>query len=190
MNREMHLYYVPRRKKPNYKKGLPHKLFPNLLNQNFVVKEPNRVWCTDFTYLYLTNGQVRYNWTIIDLYDRSVVASENGKFITGDLAIRTLDKAIHALTAILRILFFIPIKECSLLPLISHSFVKPGESRKVWVVPELRTTTHQWSVITTRWKRNWSISTIFILIRNLTMPSISLLTAGTTASAHTHTTDI
>lgn len=73
----MHLYYVPRRKKPSYKKALQHKLFPNLLKQNFVANEPNRVWCTDFTYLYLTNGQVRYNCTIIDLYDRSVVASEN-----------------------------------------------------------------------------------------------------------------
>lgn len=96
MNREMHLYYVPRRKKHSYKKGLPNKIFPNLLNQNFVVNEPNRVWCTDFTYLYLTNGNVRYNCTIIDLFDRSVVASENGKFITSDLAIRALDKAIHA----------------------------------------------------------------------------------------------
>ena len=96
MNKEMHLYSVCRRKKPNYKKGHPHKLFPNLLEQNFVVNEPNRVWCTDFTYLYLTNGTVRYNCTIIDLYDRSVVANDNGKYITTDLAIRTLDKAIHA----------------------------------------------------------------------------------------------
>lgn len=96
MNREMKLYYVPRRKKPGYKKCVQHKLFPNLLKQNFVVNEPNRIWCTDFTYLYLANGNVRYNCSIIDLYDRSVVASENGKFITSDLAIRTLDKAIHA----------------------------------------------------------------------------------------------
>ncbi len=49
-----------------------------------------------FHILYLTNGHVHYNCTIIDLYDRSVVASENRKFITSDLAIRTLDKAIHA----------------------------------------------------------------------------------------------
>ena len=96
MNKEMHLYSICRRKKPNYKKGHPHKLFPNLLKQKFVANEPNRVWCTDFTYLYLSNGTVRYNCTIIDLYDRSVVASENGKYITTDLAIRTLDKAIHA----------------------------------------------------------------------------------------------
>ena len=96
MNKEMHLYSVCRRKKPNYKKGHPHKLFPNLLKQNFDVNKPNRVWCTDFTYLYLSNGTVRYNCTIIDLYDRSVVASENGKHITADLAIQTLNKAIHA----------------------------------------------------------------------------------------------
>lgn len=96
MNREMKLYYVPRRKKPGYKKGTQHKLFPNLLNQKFFVNEPNHVWCTDFTYLYLANGNVRYNCSIIDLYDRSIVASENGKFITSELAIQTLDKAIHA----------------------------------------------------------------------------------------------
>ena len=85
MNREMELYYVPRRKKPGYKKCVPHKLFPNLLNQNFFVNEPNHVWCTDFTYLYLSNGNVRYNCSIIDLYDRSIIASENGKFITSEL---------------------------------------------------------------------------------------------------------
>lgn len=96
MNKEMHLYSICRRKKSNYKKSHLHKLFPNLLKQNFVVNEPNRVWCTDFTYLYLTNETICYNCTIIDLYDRSVVASENGKYITVDLAIQTLDKAIHA----------------------------------------------------------------------------------------------
>ena len=31
-------------------------------------------WCTDFTYLFLENHEVRYNCTIIDLHDRSVVA--------------------------------------------------------------------------------------------------------------------
>ena len=96
MNKEMHLYYVARRRKPDCKKGSAHKLFSNILNRNFTVNEPNKVWCTDFTYLYLTNGNVRYNCTILDLFDRSVVASENGKFITSDLAIRTLDKALHA----------------------------------------------------------------------------------------------
>ena len=96
MNQEMHLHCICRRKKPGFKKGHAHKVFPNLLNQNFVVEKPNQVWCTDFTYLYLKNGTVRYNCTIIDLYDRSVVASVNDRWITSDLAVRTVDKAIQS----------------------------------------------------------------------------------------------
>ena len=53
-------------------------------------------WCTDSTYVFLTNGSMRYNCTIIDLYDRRVVASETGKWITSDLAILTLEKALHS----------------------------------------------------------------------------------------------
>lgn len=34
---------------------------------------------TDFTYLFLTNGSKRYNCTIIDLHDRSVIASITDK---------------------------------------------------------------------------------------------------------------
>lgn len=54
------------------------------------------MWCTDFTYLFLTNGTPRYNCTIIDLYDRSVVASENSRWMTADLAIQTVRKAVSA----------------------------------------------------------------------------------------------
>ena len=96
MNKELNLYCICRRKKPGYRKGHAHRIFPNLLNQNFSVSEQNRVWCTDFTYLFLSNGTVRYNCTIIDLHDRSVVASENGSWITSELAIRTLEKALEA----------------------------------------------------------------------------------------------
>ena len=94
MNTEMKLFSITRRKKPDYKKGKAHKIFPNLLVQNFYCDKPNVVWCTDFTYLKLSNGTFRYNCSIIDLYDRSLVASENGKWITADLAIKTLKKAI------------------------------------------------------------------------------------------------
>ena len=41
---------------------------------------------------------MRYNCTIIDLSDRSVVASETGKWITSDLAIKTLEKALDSLS--------------------------------------------------------------------------------------------
>lgn len=97
MNKELHLKSICRRKSPAYKKGHPHKIFANLLMQNFEVSKPNQVWCTDFTYLHLTNGAVRFNCTIIDLFDRSVVASETSHHITAELAISTLSKALMTL---------------------------------------------------------------------------------------------
>ena len=94
MNKELSLICINRRKRPGYKKCHSHKIFPNLLKQNFVADKVNQIWCTDFTYIHLTNGTLRYNCTIIDLFDRSVVASENGKWITSQLAISTLEKAL------------------------------------------------------------------------------------------------
>lgn len=96
MNTEMHLYSIVRPKKPDYKKGKPHKVFENKLNQDFSAEKPNEKWCTDFTYLFLSNREVRYNCTIIDLHDRSVVASITDRHITSDLAIRTLEKALKS----------------------------------------------------------------------------------------------
>lgn len=75
MNTELGLRSVVRPKKPGYEHGNPHKVFDNKLKQNFTADEINRKWCTDFTYLFLANHEVRYNCTIIDLHDRSVIAS-------------------------------------------------------------------------------------------------------------------
>jgi transposase InsO family protein len=96
MNQTLRLLCICRRRRPGYKKGHAHKIFPNLLNQHFEVAGKNRVWCTDFTYLFLSNGSLRYNCTIMELYDRSVVASETRKWITSELAIQTLDKALKS----------------------------------------------------------------------------------------------
>ncbi len=96
MNRELGLHSIVRPKKPGSKPGNPHKVFDNRLNQDFHADKPNQKWCTDFTYLFLRNGEVRYNCAIIDLYDRSVVASVTDKRITSDLAIRTLQKALDS----------------------------------------------------------------------------------------------
>lgn len=82
------------RKKPAYVKGVKNKIFPNLLHQNFHIEERNKVWCTDFTYIRLANGSMRYNCTIIDLYDRCVIACVNSKHINTELAKETLSKAI------------------------------------------------------------------------------------------------
>jgi transposase InsO family protein len=52
MNKKLGLKSVVRRKKPGYVQGHAHKIFPNLLNQNFTADDKNSKWCTDFTYLF------------------------------------------------------------------------------------------------------------------------------------------
>ena len=82
-------------KKPSYKKGDCYRKFDNLLNRNFHAEHPNEKWCTDFTYIFMEDGRKRYNCSIIDLFDKSAVATLNSNHIDANLAIRTLE---HALT--------------------------------------------------------------------------------------------
>ena len=70
------------------------KIFPNILKQNFNVVEKNKVWCTDFTYIRMANGKMRYNCTILDLAKREAIATVNSKSINTDLAVNALSKAI------------------------------------------------------------------------------------------------
>ena len=100
MNRELGLKSVTRRKKPGYRKGKAHKVFRNILEQDFDCDEINTKWCTDFTYLFLSDGTKRYKCTIINLHDRSVIASITDKNITSDLAKRALKKVIDSLPPI------------------------------------------------------------------------------------------
>lgn len=96
MNKELGLRSIVRPKNPVYKHGKPHRVFENKLKQDFTADKINQKWCTDFTYLFLDNREVRYNCAIIDLHDRSVVASITDRHITSDLAIRTLQKALDS----------------------------------------------------------------------------------------------
>lgn len=96
MNKVLNLTAIIMRKKTKctnlYKK---HKIFDNLINQNFNVNKKNKIWCTDFTYLRRPNGKFIYNCSIIDLFDRPVVASVNSKYLNTDLAINTLSKGLE-----------------------------------------------------------------------------------------------
>lgn len=96
MNGELGLYSIVRKKRPDYRKSTAHQVFDNLLEQKFSADAINEKWCTDFTYLFLTDGSKRYNCSILDLHDRSVIASITDKNITADLAIRTLKKALES----------------------------------------------------------------------------------------------
>jgi len=94
MNREMGLHAAIMRKKPSYVREVKEQIFPNLLKQKFQAEAPNLVWCTDFTYIMLANGKMRYNCTIIDLYDRSVISSLNSEHINTELAKAAIEKAL------------------------------------------------------------------------------------------------
>ena len=73
-----------------------NKIFTSLLKQDFRAEAKNKIWCTDFTYIRLANGKMRYNCSILDLYDRSIVASVNGTYINTELAKKALEKALKS----------------------------------------------------------------------------------------------
>lgn len=94
INVELKLFSVTRRHKPGYHKGTAHNIFENLLKQNFTASSPDKIWCTNFTYILLSDNNMRYNCIIIDLYDRNFIASVHGRNITADLGIKALEAAI------------------------------------------------------------------------------------------------
>ena len=66
---------------------------PNLLNRNFTTDATNKVWDTDVTYL-IFKGSRAYLSTIIDLYDRHVVAYKISKHNDNKLVMDTLNEAL------------------------------------------------------------------------------------------------
>ena len=53
MNKKLNLCAVIMHSKPGYKTGKKQNIFDNFLNQNFTVDCKNKVWCTDFTYIFV-----------------------------------------------------------------------------------------------------------------------------------------
>ncbi len=50
----------------------------------------------DVTYIRRANGRMRYNGSILDFFDRSIVASINGTYIHTELAKKALEKVRKA----------------------------------------------------------------------------------------------
>ena len=75
-------------------KRIEENIQPNLVKRQFKTKGLNQIWCTDITYLIWGNKRV-YLSTIIDLYDRHVVAYQISKFNNIKLVIDTLNKALE-----------------------------------------------------------------------------------------------
>ena len=85
--------YIRKAKKKNKNERIEDNVKPNLLNRNFITDTPNKVWDTDVTYL-IFKGSRAYLSTIIDLYDRKVVAYKISKRNDNKLVMDTLNEAI------------------------------------------------------------------------------------------------
>lgn len=57
------------------------KVFDNLLDRQFNVKEPSRVWVSDITYIQTSEGFI-YHTIVMDLFDRKVIGWANSNGIT------------------------------------------------------------------------------------------------------------
>ena len=70
--------YIRKSRKKNKNERIEDNVKPNLLNRNFTTDTLNKVWDTDVTYL-IFKGSRAYLSTIIDLYDRHVIAYKISK---------------------------------------------------------------------------------------------------------------
>ncbi len=71
-----------------------HPVVPNMLNRQFAVAAPNRVWAGDITYVWTTEGWL-YLAVVLDLYSRRVIAWGMGSRLTQELATAALTMAIE-----------------------------------------------------------------------------------------------
>ena len=85
--------YIRKAKIKHKNKRIQDNVNPNLLNRNFTTDALNKVWDTDVTYL-IFKGARAYLSTIIDLYDRHVVAYVISKRNDLKLVIDTLNLAL------------------------------------------------------------------------------------------------
>ena len=85
--------YIRKAKIKHKNKRIEDNVKPNLLNRNFTTDALNKVWDTDVTYL-IFKGARAYLSTIIDLYDRHVVAYVISKRNDLKLVIDTLNQSL------------------------------------------------------------------------------------------------
>ena len=74
-------------------KRIECNVMPNLLKRNFNATAPNQKWTTDITYLIYKNKRLFLS-TILDLYDRKIVAYQISKYNDINIVLNTLNEAI------------------------------------------------------------------------------------------------
>ena len=84
--------YIKKRKYPKYK-HIESNVKPDLVKRNFNPEKENQIWTTDITYLIFKEKRA-YLSTILDLYNRKVVAYKISKHNNLNIVIDTLNEAL------------------------------------------------------------------------------------------------
>ena len=87
-------------RKKKYKPGSKHNnpVSANLLNQNFNINEPDKIWVSDITYIRTLESWI-YLTTIIDLFNREVIGfSVSNNLKAEDTVIKAFDNAVRKRT--------------------------------------------------------------------------------------------
>lgn len=70
------------------------EIAPNHLDQQFMVDEPNKVWVSDITYVWTSEGWL-YVSIVLDLFSRKVVGLGMGSTLETGLVIKALKQALY-----------------------------------------------------------------------------------------------
>ncbi|WP_212805436.1 IS3 family transposase [Pseudomonas sp. Eqa60] len=81
------------RRRPGKYGGKPAVASPNLLKRQFDVREPNKVWVTDITYIRTYEGWL-YLAVVLDLFSRQIIGWSMKPQMTSDVAIDALLMAV------------------------------------------------------------------------------------------------
>lgn len=83
----------PKRNLSRPGKGSEHKIYPYLL-RNLNIDKPNKVWCTDITYIRLRHGFV-YLVAVMDWFSRKILSWELSNTMDKEFCITALERAMR-----------------------------------------------------------------------------------------------
>ncbi|HEU5141019.1 MAG TPA: IS3 family transposase [Bacillales bacterium] len=70
-------------------------VYPNVVDQEFHIQEPDRVWVSDITYIWTLEGWV-YLSSIMDLFSRKIIGWSLGSHMKKELTLTSLNMALFS----------------------------------------------------------------------------------------------
>lgn len=83
------IYPKPNLSKPNFE----HRIYPYLL-RNMKIERPNQVWCSDITYIRMTNGWL-YLVAVMDWFSRYILSWELSNTLDSIFCVNALQAALE-----------------------------------------------------------------------------------------------